>query len=65
MIKRSPVDTDTTLFRIQTQRQARQIALRAVHLQEEEVARQLKELDDAILGTSARELGMLRRLAKR
>lgn len=60
MIKPSPLDTDTAIFRIQAQRQARQIALRAVHLQEEEVARQLRDLDDAILGTSARELRKLR-----
>ena len=49
MIRPSPLDTDTAVYRIQGDRHARQIALRAVHLNQLEIAHQLRELDDAIV----------------
>jgi hypothetical protein len=60
MIEPSPLDTDTALERIRALRRARFIALRAVDVNEREVRKQLRELDDSTLSTSADELRMLR-----
>jgi hypothetical protein len=60
MIERSPLDTETAIYRIRALRQARQIALRTVELPEEQIERELTRLDDEIVGTSAEELRRLR-----
>ena len=54
MIEPSPLDTDTAIYRIHGLRRANQIAMRTVHLAEEQVEDQLNALDDAIIGTCRR-----------
>jgi|GEM_PF-3741751 len=60
MIEPSPLDTDTSIYRIQALRRARQIALRTVELNEEDIERQLDDVDRATLGISRSELRALR-----
>ncbi len=60
MIEPSPLYTDTAIDRIRALRRARFLALRTEEVGEREIARQLRELDACILGTTPAELRMLR-----
>ncbi|MFT3922151.1 MAG: hypothetical protein QM778_06425 [Myxococcales bacterium] len=60
MIEPSPLETDTAIYRIQALRRARQIALLTVKVNEQEIERELDEVDAATLGTSPDELRALR-----
>jgi hypothetical protein len=59
MIERSPLQTDTSLFRIRDERRARFLAVRTEHI-EHDVERQLLTLDSEIVGTTPEELRELR-----